>query len=402
MPLAINGSSPTCTDVWPTWPIWDEHERSGVLDVLESGRWWYGERVARFEHEYAAFQNAKFGVTVSSGTTALETLLEAAGIGPGDEVIVPPYTFIATASAVLRVGAIPVFADIEPDTWSMDPDDAVRKITPRTKAIMPVHFGGRIVDMDRFLEIGRAHGVTILEDACHSWGGKWKGKGTGALGRGGIFSFQVSKNIASAEGGIILTDDEAFADHCRSITNCGRTIGGAWYDHENLGSNLRMTEFQAALLLGQLSRLEAHTLRREENAAYLAERLSRIPGIGVTREDPRITRRAWHIFLMSIDAGAFGATRAQFMRALEAEGVPCSGGYARPAYKMGVFQNLKRMRANPDIALDYESVHCPNAERACEETVWLSHTLLLAERDSIGRIADAIEKIALHAAEIPA
>jgi dTDP-4-amino-4,6-dideoxygalactose transaminase len=402
MPLAINGSSPTCTDAWPTWPIWDDAERRGLLDVLESGRWWYGERVKQFERDYATFQDAKYGVTCSSGTTALETLLEAAGIGPGDEVIVPPYTFIATASAVLRVGAIPVFADIEPDTWSMDPDDAVRKITPRTKAIMPVHFGGRIVDMDRFLAIGREHGVTILEDACHSWGGKWNGKGTGALGRGGIFSFQVSKNIASAEGGIILTDDEALADRCRSITNCGRTIGGAWYDHENLGSNLRLTEFQAAILLAQLSRLEEHTLKRQANAAYLAERLAGVPGIGVAREDARITRRAWHLFLLRIDEQALGVSRDHFLRALEAEGVPCSGGYARPAYKMGVFQNLKRMRANPDIALDYESVVCPNAERACAQTVWLTHTLLLAERDAVGRIADAIEKVAAHAAEIPA
>jgi dTDP-4-amino-4,6-dideoxygalactose transaminase len=407
--LAINGGRKTCESVWPSWPIWDDSERAGVMDVLESGKWWYGERVKQFETEFAAFQDARYAVTASSGTTALETLLEAADIGPGDEVIVPPYTFIATASAVLRVGAIPVFADIEPGTWSMDPEAAVKCITPRTKAIMPVHFGGRIVDMDRFLAIGREHNVIILEDACHSWGGKWQNKGTGAIGRAGVFSFQVSKNIASAEGGIILTDDQALAEQCRSITNCGRTLDGAWYDHANLGSNLRLTEFQAAILLGQLSRLESHTLQRERNGAYLTERLAEMPAIDTLTEDSRITRRPYHLYTFRLNSGLLGVSRERFIKALEAEGVPASPGYLRPAYKMGVFQNIndpgvggRVMRANPGIALDYSKVHCPVAERACMETVWLSHTLLLADADAMRGIADAIEKVLAHAAEIPA
>ena len=407
--LAINGGPKTCNTSWPSWPIWDDSERAGVMEVLESGKWWYGERVSRFEAEFARFQDARYGVTASSGTTALETLLEAAGIGPGDEVIVPPYTFIATASAVLRVGAIPVFADIEAGTWSMDPEAAVKCIAPRTKAIMPVHFGGRIVDMDRFLAIGREHNVLILEDACHSWGGKWKGKGTGAIGLGGVFSFQVSKNIASAEGGIILTDDEALAERCRSITNCGRTLDGAWYDHANLGSNLRLTEFQAAILLGQMSRLEAHTLQRERNGAYLTERLAEMPAIDTLTEDARITRRPYHLYTFRLNSELLGVSRERFIKALEAEGVPASPGYLRPAYKMGVFQNIndpsvggRVTRANPGVALDYSQAHCPVAERACAETVWLSHTLLLADADAIRSIADAIEKVLTHAAEIPA
>jgi dTDP-4-amino-4,6-dideoxygalactose transaminase len=382
--------------------MWDERERSGMLGVLESGEWWYGERVREFEAQFAEFQDARFGVTTSSGTTALETMLQALDVGPGDEVIVPPYTFIATATAVLRAGAIPVFADIEANTWGLDPDDVVRKITPRTKAVMPVHFGGRIVDMEAYNEIGRQHNVLILEDACHSWGGKWKGKGTGALGRCGAFSFQVSKNVSGAEGGIILTDDESLAEQCRSITNCGRVAGGAWYEHANIGSNLRLTEFQAALLLAQLSRLEAHTLRRQANGAFLTEHLRDIPGICVVQEDPRITRRAYHLYTLRVEPQTLGISRDRFVKALGAEGVPASPGYLHPLYKNAVFQNLKGMRANPGIELDYTRVSCPVSERACQETVWLLHTLLLADETAMRGIVNAIEKVVSRAHEVPA
>jgi dTDP-4-amino-4,6-dideoxygalactose transaminase len=402
MVLAINGGPPACIVNWPTWPMWDDRERNGLIAVLESGQWWFGERVHRFEADFAAAQDARFAVTASSGTTALETMLEALDIGPGDEVIVPPYTFISTASAVLRAGAIPVFADIEPDTWGLDPVDAARKITTRTRAIMPVHFGGRIVDMDCFNALGQERGLLILEDACHSWGGKWKGKGTGALGRCGTFSFQVSKNLASAEGGIILTDDEALAERCRSITNCGRMPGGAWYEHAIIGSNLRLTEFQAALLLAQLTRLEEHTFRRQANGAYLTEHLRGLPGIGVLREDPRITRRPYHLYPFRVDPKALGITRDRFVAALEAEGVPASAGYLRPLYRNKVFQDLHTMRVNPGLELDYPSVFCPVCERACDETVWLSHTLLLADEFAMGDIVNAIEKVVEHAREVPA
>lgn len=400
--LAINGGPKACNVKWPAWPMWDERERAGLLNVLESGEWWYGERVKQFEAAFAALQDARFGVTASSGTTALETMLQALDIGPGDEVIVPPYTFVATATAVLRVGAIPVFADIEGDTWCLDPDDVLRKITPHTKAIMPVHFGGRIVDMDRYNEIGQQHNILILEDACHSWGGKWNGKGTGALGRCGAFSFQVSKNVASAEGGIILTNDEALAEQCRSITNCGRVAGGAWYEHANIGSNLRLTEFQAALLLAQLSRLEEHTLRRQANGAFLTEYLRDIPGICVVREDTRITRRAYHLYTLRVEPQTLGISRDQFVKALNAEGVPASIGYLNPLYKLAVFQNLKHMRANPGVDLDYTAVSCPMAERACRETVWLFHTLLLADESAMRDVVNAIEKVVAHAHEVPA
>jgi dTDP-4-amino-4,6-dideoxygalactose transaminase len=223
--LAIHGGSPVRgpEKSWPSWPVFDDTERKALSEVFEAGEWWYGKRVAQFEQEYAEFQDAKYCITCTSGTTAGEICLQAIGIKPGDEVIVPPYTFYATASMVGRMGGTPVFVDVD-DSWCMNPDLIEGAITPKTKAIMPVHFGGRVADMDRINALADKHGLVVIEDACHSWGSKWRGKGTGALGKCGIFSFQASKNINAAEGGAILTDDEDIANMCRSITNCGRSL----------------------------------------------------------------------------------------------------------------------------------------------------------------------------------
>ena len=263
--LAIQGGKPMCDFDWPAWPVHDQAEESALLEVLRSGEWWYGERVRRFEQDFAAFQGAAYGVSCTNGTTAIEMGLRALGVLPGDEVIVPPYTFVATASAVMSLGAIPVFADIEPDTLCLDPRDAANKVTTRTRAIIPVHVGGRIADMAAINSLAQQYGMAVLEDAAHAWGSQWQGRGAGTIGRCGTFSFQVSKNITAGEGGILVTDDEGLADLCRSFSHCGRAKDGNWYDHEVLGSNLRITEFQAALLSVQLARLELQTRKRERS-----------------------------------------------------------------------------------------------------------------------------------------
>jgi dTDP-4-amino-4,6-dideoxygalactose transaminase len=276
--LAILGGEKTCNSDWPAWPVWDDRERSALMGVLESGQWWYGEKVAQFERDYAELQDCRFAVSTNSGTTALEIAFRALGIGPGDEVIVPAYTFIATATSVVFAGAKPVFADINADDLCIDTADVARKITSRTKAILPVHFAGHVAAMDELQAIADRHKVILLEDACHSWGGQWKGRGTGSLARCGVFSFQASKNISSAEGGVITTNDERLADCCRSLTNCGRVKGGKWYEHGQVGTNIRLTEFQAAILLAQMTRVEAHIARRAAAAAILDEELGQIPG----------------------------------------------------------------------------------------------------------------------------
>ena len=280
---ALLGGTPACDFDWPAWPVHDECEERLLLEVLRSGKWWFGERVRQFEAEFAAYQGADFAVSCTNGTTAIEMALRALGVVPGDEVIVPPYTFIATASAVVTVGAIPVFADICPDTLCIDPADVERKITPRTRAVIPVHVSGLIADMDRLNALAERHGLAVLEDAAHAWGSQLEGRGAGTLSRCGTFSFQETKNITAGEGGILVTNDGELAELCRSFTHCGRTPGSAWYDHDVLGSNLRMTEFQAAVLIAQLGRLDDQVQRRQKSAARLDERLKGLRRLAYAR-----------------------------------------------------------------------------------------------------------------------
>ncbi len=392
--LAVLGGAPVRgpEKAWPSWPQFDDAERSALLGVLESGKWFYGDRVAAFEGEWAAFQGARHCVTANSGTTALEIVLQAMGIGPGDEVIVPPFTFVATASAVLRVGARPVFADLDA-TWCLDPDRVAEALTPRTKAIMPVHFGGRFCDMDRLCDLAADAGIPIIEDACHAWGGHWKGKGAGTVGKCGVFSFQQSKNITAGEGGAIVTDDDALAAMCRSLTNCGRAAGMPWYHHENPGTNVRLTEFQAALLSCQLARLEEQTLRRERNAMILNNGLGAVEGLIPQPKSNRITRRAYHLFCLRVVEEAFGCTRAQFLAAANAEGWPVSAVYPLPLYEQPLFRKLG----------GYEGVRCPVAEDLCRRSgTWTTHEKLLGTEEDMGDIVRIAEKIKAHAAALRA
>lgn len=393
--LAVHGGEPVRgpDKSWPKWPIFGDAERRALNEVLESGKWWYGERVARFERDYAAFQDAQYCVTCTSGTTALELCLQVLGIGHGDEVIVPPYTFVATASAVARVGATPVFVDID-ESWTLDPSQLEAAISPQTKAIIPVHFGGRIADMDRINAIAAEHELTVIEDACHSWGGKWKGKGTGALGYAGVFSFQASKNITAGEGGAILTDHEDFAEMCRSVANCGRVPDSPWYAHHHMGTNARLTEFAAALLSAQLSRLEEHTRIREENAAYLNEELSTIEGVIPQPNDPRITRRAYHLYCFRVNPEEFGCSRDQFVTAARAEGMTLGPGYPHPLYKQPVFERTSGTQ-------DYSKCHCPVAEDLCyRSAVFFTHPMLLSSRDDMRDIVRIVQKVKEHASEL--
>src|SRR5690606_28602609 len=238
--LAVNGGEPVRSTPFPAWPTADSADEAALLDVLRSGKWGstHGDLVARFEREFAQYQHARFGVCVCNGTLALAAALRAVGVGLGDEVVVPPYTFIASAAAVTFVGAIPVFADIDPDTHLLDPQAVEAVISERTKAVMPVHIAGRPCDMDAFAELGRRHGVAIIEDSAQAHGAEWKGRRVGALGDVGTFSFQTSKNVSAGEGGIVVTNDEALADRLYSIANVGRVRGGGWYEHQHLGYNL--------------------------------------------------------------------------------------------------------------------------------------------------------------------
>ena len=394
--LALLGGTPIRTKAWPAWPVHGEEEERAVLEVLRSGNWWYGDKVREFEKAYAAYQDAEAGISCCNGTVAIEIALLAAGIGAGDEVITTPYTFMATASAILRVNAIPVFADVVEATANLDPDDVERRITPRTRAIVPVHVAGLPVDIDRFEEIGKRHDVAIVYDAAHAWGSQWCGKGVGAYGTFNTYSFQHSKNITAGEGGILLSCNADLAETARSYTNCGRIAEGGWYEHFLLGSNLRLTEIQAAILLVQLSRLDEHNRRRTANAAYLDRLLSEIEGLRIMPSDERVTRRAYHFHSLRYDKeGWKGLCRDRLQDALKAEGIPVHRLwpllYTMPLFAEGDVQGRKGL--HQDLP-DYRNLHLPDAERVAEETsLWFKHIYLLADEDDMQDVVDAFVKV---------
>lgn len=396
--LAIDGGTPVRTRPWPRWPIFDETEEQAILEVVRSGKWWSveGTKVREFEEAFARFQDAQFAVCVTNGTAALEVALRAAHIGCGDEVIVPPYTFIATATAVLAVGATPVFVDVEEESLNIDPTKIEEAITPRTRAIIPVHIAGCPANMDGVLEVARKHNLVVIEDAAQAHAAEWKGTKVGAIGDMGCFSFQASKNLNAGEGGAVLTNNPHWADQVWSVHNVGRVRGGRWYEHHVLGSNFRMTEFQAAILLCQLQRLPEQTERRTRNAQKLTEMLSQIPGIRPPRPDPRVTRHAYHLYIFRYNKEAFaGKPREEFLKALNAEGIPCGSGYV-PLYKERVFVNrpISNDLCQRSMLKDYSQVYCPVCERACaEEAVWLPQSILLGDEEDMADIATAVAKV---------
>ncbi len=398
--LAILGGEPTRKTPFPAWPLWDTREEDALIEVLRSGTWGIaadGGKIAAFEQAFAQAHHAAHAQAVFNGSVALEVALRALDVAYGGEVIVPAYTFLATATACLMAGAMPVFVDIDPDTYNIDPQAIAAAITPRTQAIIPVHIGGLPADMDAILQIAHEHGIPVIEDACQAHGAAWKGRRVGAIGDLGCFSFQSSKNINAGEGGAILTDDEALAERCWSVHNCGRVREGRWYQHEVLGGNYRMTQWQAALLLAQLTRFEELAQRREANARYLADRLAQMTALRPLVRDPRVTQHGYHLFITRYDPEAFeGLPRARFLEALRAEGIPCSEGYV-PLYRMPAIQNgIRRLRAAFGRADAGESdlPNCPVTERACaSEGIWFFQTMLLGTEADMDDIVAAVQKV---------
>jgi dTDP-4-amino-4,6-dideoxygalactose transaminase len=405
--LALLGGDPVRTEPWPTWPDVREEDVEAVAGAVRSGKWWQyeGDQVRSFEQEFASYHDAAFSAAVNSGTTALQIALEALEIGPGDEVIVPAYTFQGTAAAVLAANAVPVFADVEPRTMNMDPDSAAALITPRTRAFMPVHLAGLPADLDRLGRLAASNNLHLIEDAAQAHGAVWRGRKVGSIADAGEFSFQASKNLPSGEGGIVLTNDERTYARAAGLRDCGRVAGRPFYEHHLLGFNYRLTECQGALLRSRLRHLEVETDRRFRNGRRLTERLSQLQGIEPLDPAPRDgDRRAYHLYPLRIAAAELGGlTRERFMQALRAEGIPCSAGYERPLYRNPVFlERSFRPKGCPLSCghyggdIDYSAASCPAAERLCEEVLWLFHSLLLAGDSDLADIVRAVEKIVEH------
>ena len=393
--LALKGGNPLRTEKFPKWPQYDERELAALERVLKSGMWGtLGSEADKFAKAYAAYQHANYGVAVTNGTVTLEIILRALEIGYGDEVIIPPYTFNATASAVLLQGATPVFVDIEEDTFNIDPEKLEKIITSRTKAIIPVHVGGRACNMDRIMEIANRHSLYVIEDAAHANGSEWKGKRLGSIGHAGSFSFQASKNLTSGEGGIITANDTKIYEKCWAIHHCGRDMHSKiWYEHPYIGTNARMSEWQAAILNTQLEKLDEQTDKRNENASYLTALLKEIPCIEVLKQDERITRNSYHLFIFKYkNENCKGLDREVFMKALSTEGIPCAPGYVC-LYKQPLF-NTPEFKRITGSNINYGTLNLEKAEKLSgREGVWFTQNMLLAEKKDMDQIADAITKI---------
>jgi dTDP-4-amino-4,6-dideoxygalactose transaminase len=368
----------------PSWPVHGERELELLRGVIESGRWGgFNEVVSRFEHSFAAFQQCSDGISAFNGTVTLETALAVCGIGPGDEVIVPAISFISSATAVSRAGALPVFVDIEPFTFNMDPERAAAAITPRTKAIMVVHFGGMMADMDRFTRLAAERGLILLEDAAHAHGSEWNGKRAGSFGLAGSFSFQNSKVMTSGEGGILTTNDPGFAAGARAFVNQGRREGEGWFFHYTLGTNFRMAAFEAAVLTAQLERLPGQIATRSENARLLRSELAQVAGLRFQDQPAQATARSEYLMLGRVDAAKFGMSRDDFHSALTAAGIPSTPFYPHPLYGNPMYQG-GGCRVEP----------CPVSEACIRDAFWFPHRVLLADEETILEIAAVIRYLA--------
>jgi len=401
--LAILGGQPVRTKPFPPWPIWDRNnDEQLVLSVLRSGVWSRAKVVAEFERKYAQLMGAKRCLATTHGTTALLTALHVLGIGVGDEVLVGPYTFIASIDVIFLSGALPIMVDTDPETFQVNPDKMEEKITENTKAILPVHILGLPANMDKINTIAKKHNLIVVEDACQAWLAEWKGKKCGTLADLGCFSFQNSKHLTCGEGGAIVGDNDEIMDRCYSYHNFGRPYGETELTlsgYVRLGTKCRMTEFQAAILLAQMKRLEEQTKTRSDNARYLTSRIKDIPGIIPHKLYDGVTRAVYHLYPFRYKKEQFNnVPRGKFLAALKAEGIPCSSGYG-PINKDPFFERTLRSRNFRKIYSSHrlnrcrEQNYCPDNNQLCKEAVWFSQNLLLGTKTDMDDIADAILKI---------
>jgi L-glutamine:2-deoxy-scyllo-inosose/3-amino-2,3-dideoxy-scyllo-inosose aminotransferase len=409
--LAITGGEPLRKTPFTAWPIAMKEESLALEDVLTSTRWggqpFPGKHAAAFARKFAEFHTAKFGQCVNTGTVAIQAALKAIGILPGDEVIVPAYTWEGTVGPVLLLNAVPIFVDVDPDTYCLDAKLIEKAITPKTKAILPVHLGMRFADMDEILRIAAKHKLKVIEDCAHAHGGTWKGRGAGSMGDLGTFSFQSSKLITSGEGGAVITNNLEYMELVQSYINAGRASLTDQYHHRIIGFNYRLGEFQAAVLGAQLDRLPEQSKIRETNMKHFEARLQGTPGIGLLKPDPRITRLAPYGYVIKyFSEKAKGIPRAAFVAALQLEGIPCDGLFYEPVYKSSLFPvnsaDFPALSWGREKPLDLRTMFsCPESERAAySEAVWFPHQHFLGTTQDVDAIADAIHKVLANIEEL--
>ena len=415
--LAINGGTPikdVKTNPWPAWPVWGKEEEKSLIEVLNSGVWSYnGPKETEFNRLFAEFTGTKYAVCTVNGTVTLQIALEALGIGVGDEVILPGLTWQATAATIIDVNAIPVLVDVCEDTWCIDPKEIEKAITPKTKAIIPVHLYGAFADMDAIMEIAKKHNLVVIEDCAHKHGGEWKGKKAGSIGNIGSFSYQLSKHLTAGEGGSVTTNDPVLAERMDALRNCGRRPEGDEYVNVDKGAgvygddgnflqsgNFRITEFQAAILIEGLKRLPEQNKVRDENGAYLNSLFLDIPGVTPLKRDKRETKKAYFNFAFRYNKDEFkGLSVEKFRSALEAEiGIGVDSSY-EPLNNCSLYvphTKPARHKLNDAYwkAIDPTQFSLPVSENIHkEESVCIHHKVLMGTKADMDMVASAIKKI---------
>ena len=396
--LALTGGTAAVTIPTPSWPIAGDQEAKWMEEVVRSGKWsWMGEHERAFCEDYASFIGTKHCLCLANGTVTIQCALQAVGIVPGDEVIVPGLTWVATAQAAMDIGANVVLVDIDPETLCIDPKAIEAAITPKTKAIVPVHLYGCMCDMDAIMDIAKRHNLKVVEDVAHQHGGQWRGKSAGAIGDAGSYSFQMSKVLPSGEGGAITCNDDEVYRVAFALKQVGwapdMTAGNVY------GHNYRITEMQCVLLRGGLSRLAEHTKLREENAAYLSEKLSEIGGpFRAAKRDERVTRQAYYAMTFHFDPEkAEGVNKGQYMAALQAEGFGVMDVYP-PVYRSGLL-NLYHQTSpvtfrDPATVQDYKNLKLPVVEKTVNETgIVMIHYNLLGTKEFNDQMIEAVKKV---------
>jgi dTDP-4-amino-4,6-dideoxygalactose transaminase len=404
--LALLGGEKAKGKPFPIWPHYDEAEERALKQVLESRIWWRtpGTKTLEFEQAFARFHGARHGIAVTNGTAALEVTMAGLGIGAGDEVILPDFTFVATASAVLFANALPVLVDVDPGTYCINPDLVEEAITPRTKAVIAVHMGGHPADLDRLKKITDRKKLALIEDSSHAHASEWKGKRIGTFGVAGTFSFQSSKLMTAGEGGIIISNDEKFERQARSVHDCGRMPGEWFYSHFIYGSNYRLSEWQGAVLQAQLGRLDEQTKVRHRNARLLDRLLGTIPGITPQKLDDRCTRNGQYAYIFHVNKKEFaGIATDRFIAAMNAEGIPNQASYP-PLHQLHMFRNGEyRKRLCGKQAKERHAFlkrRFPVTQRAAWETVWIPQPALLGDEEDVEEMAATVSKIQQHAKDL--
>ena len=407
--LALLGGEPVRKKPFSPWPQYSRADVDRIVKVVES-RHWGGFPVpskynGEFAQRFAELHGAKYGLCLVNGTVALFAAVQALGLKFGDEIIVPAYTWDGTAIAVLQAGCVPVFADVDPDTYCLDPNAVRAAITPRTRAIMPVHIAMRFADMDALVAIAREHKLLIIEDCAHAHGGKFQGRGAGAAGDAGCFSFQESKLMTAGEGGIVLTNRLDCYEALQSIINCGRPSLTDKYERKVLGANYRMTELQASLLIGQLEMWPELCEKRTRHAALLSKALGGLAHVRALPPQSGLERETIYNYVFQYRPSGAAPSRDLFVAALDAEGVPSDGRFYEPVYHSDLFyvtpENCPQLVVNRDQPMDYSKCKCPISERAAyEESVWLPQFLLIGDEADVQDIARAVEKVVSNLGEL--